>query len=163
MTKILGIDPGYERLGIAVIDTSTRKATLLFSECFTTPKSYAHHDRLRLIADHLNEVIQTYKPEQASIETLFFSTNKKTALAVAEARGAILLTCSHLGLIIREFLPAHIKVAIAGHGRADKKQMMAMVPRLVEITKHIETDDEFDAIAIALTAAATRLPLSPQK
>ncbi len=162
MTRILGIDPGYERLGIAIIDTEGKKTQLLFSECFHTKKTLSHPERLQSIAEHLKEVIREYSPNQVGIETLFFSTNKKTALFVAEARGVILYTCKDSGVFIREFLPAHIKLAVTGHGKADKTQIMHMIPRLIRVEKEIKTDDEYDAIAIALTAEATPLPLSPQ-
>lgn len=150
--KIISIDPGYERLGIAVIEKLPRqKEVLLFSECFKTSAKLPHHERLALIGGRIEEVIKKWKPERLTTEKLFFSGNQKTALLVAEARGVILFTGSFLGLEIFEYSPNEIKIAITGYGKAQKNQMIDMVRKLISVDSTKKSDDEFDAIAIGLT------------
>ena len=123
--RIISIDPGYERLGLAIIEKN-EKEVLLFSECFKTSAKLPHHERLALIGDRMKDVIKKWKPEQLATEKLFFAGNQKTALLVAEARGVILYTGSSLGLEVFEYRPNEIKIAITGYGSAQKKQMMDM-------------------------------------
>ncbi len=150
--RIISIDPGYERLGLAVIDkVSKQKEVLLFSECFKTPAKLPHHERLTLIGNRIKEVVKKWKPETLATEKLFFSGNQKTAMLVAEARGVILYTGSSLGLDIFEYTPNSIKIAITGYGRSEKRQMIDMVKKLIVVDKKTNSDDEFDAIAIGLT------------
>lgn len=165
--KIISIDPGYERLGIAVLEKSsvppkrsegykTYKASatreeLIFSECFKTSSKLPHNERLALIGNRIEEVIKKYKPEQMVTEKLFFSGNQKTAMLVAEARGVILYIGSSLELSIFEYTPNEVKIAITGYGRSEKKQMIDMVKKLIVVYKKTNSDDEFDAIAIGLT------------
>jgi crossover junction endodeoxyribonuclease RuvC len=153
---IISIDPGYERLGIAVIEKNKKeKEQLLYSECFKTKASEPHHKRLALIGNKIAEVVKKYKPTQLATEKLFFSGNQKTALLVAEARGVILYTGSSLGLEIFEYSPAEIKIAVTGYGKSEKRQIIEMVKRLIVVPKGKSSDDEFDAIAIGLTHCAT--------
>ncbi len=150
--RIISIDPGYERLGLAIIEKEkNQKEVLLFSECFKTSAKLPHHERLALIGDRILEVIKKWKPEQLATEKLFFAGNQKTALLVAEARGVILYTGSSLGLEIFEYRPNEIKIAITGYGSAQKKQMMDMTRKLIKIDSKTNSDDELDAIAIGLT------------
>jgi crossover junction endodeoxyribonuclease RuvC len=157
--KIISIDPGYERLGIAVIEKPAKgakgeplgKEVLLYSECFKTSAKIPHHERLALIGNKIKEVIKKYKPEVLATEKLFFSGNQKTAMLVAEARGVILYSASSSGLDIFEYTPADIKIAITGYGRSDKNQMICMVNKLICVDKKTNSDDEYDAIAIGLT------------
>ncbi|HRH27057.1 MAG TPA: crossover junction endodeoxyribonuclease RuvC [Parcubacteria group bacterium] len=150
--KIISIDPGYERLGLAIIEKEkNQREVLLFSECFKTSAKLPHHERLALIGDRIKEVIKKWKPEQLVTEKLFFAGNQKTALLVAEARGVILYTGSSLGLEIFEYRPNEIKIAITGYGSAQKKQMMDMTRKLIKIDSKTNSDDELDAIAIGLT------------
>ncbi len=148
--RIISIDPGYERLGIAVIDHAD-KDVLVFSECFKTISTDTHASRLYKIKKQIESVIEKYKPQYMATETLYFSTNKKTALLVAEARGVILTTGVENKLEVFEYAPNTIKLTITGYGKADKKNMMDMVPRLISGTDRIKSDDEFDAIAIGIT------------
>ncbi len=163
--RFLGIDPGYERVGIAIIEKSSLgKETLLYSDCFQTDKKLPHPQRLLLIAEKLRAVIAEFKPTIMGIEKLYFSGNQKTAMAVSEARGVLLLAGSESGLEICEYTPPEIKMAIAGYGKADKKQIITMVTMLVSVPPGKHFDDEFDAIAIALTASACyRAPLNPHR
>jgi crossover junction endodeoxyribonuclease RuvC len=150
--KLLSIDPGYERLGVAIIEKlSKQKEVLVFSECFKTSAKLPHHKRLTLIGDRVREVIKKYKPEVLATEKLFFSGNQKTALLVAEARGVILYAASSSGLEVFEYTPADIKIAVTGYGKSEKRQIIEMVKRLIDVEKSKNSDDEFDAIAIGLT------------
>lgn len=149
--RIIAIDPGYERLGIAVLEKMLNTECLTFSECFKTSSKLPHHERLMLIGNKIKEVIKKYKPEALATEKLFFSGNQKTAMLVAEARGVILYTGSSIGLDIFEYTPNEIKIAITGYGRSEKRQMISMVKKLIAVDKKTNSDDEFDAIAIGLT------------
>ena len=150
--KIISIDPGYERLGIAVLEKKLKeREILIYSECFKTSSKLPHHERLTLIGNKIEEIIKKYKPEILATEKLFFSGNQKTAMLVAEARGVILYSGNSLGLDIFEYTPNQVKIATTGYGRSEKRQMMSMVSKLIEIKKDIKSDDEFDAIAIGLT------------
>lgn len=154
---ILGIDPGYDRCGIAVIRHMVgAHETLTHSSCTPTKRNTPFEDRLLEIGQTVSRYIETYKPSVCAIENVYFTTNQKTAMRVAEVRGACLYIARSHGLAIHEFTPNEVKVAIAGDGRADKKQVIHMVSKLVRIEKAIVYDDEYDAIAVALTAAATR-------
>lgn len=150
--KLLAIDPGYERLGIAVIEKEPRgKEVLVYSDCFKTSAKLPHPERLTLIHEEIKRVIADYSPERMAIETLFFSNNQKTALLVAEARGVIIAAGATAGLEIFEFNPNSIKLAVTGSGASDKDQIIKMIPLLVKIQKEIKHDDEYDAIACGLT------------
>ena len=153
-SKILGIDPGYGRLGIAVIESIARKSTLIHSECFETDSKLPHPERLALVLEKIIKVITKYDPDVLAIETLIFSKNVKTALKVAEVRGLIIAESASRGLQISEHHPNEIKMAVTGYGRSDKKQIIFMLEKILKITKHLKYDDEYDAIAIALTSEA---------
>lgn len=152
---LLAIDPGFERLGIAIIEKQKgQKEVLRYSECFhTSPKEF-FEKRLVLLGEKVRDVVQNYHPELLSIETLFLETNQKTGMHVAEARGVVLYECARAGMQIVEYSPLQIKLAVTGYGKSDKKQVMAMVPRLIALPHSITSDDELDAIAIGLTAIA---------
>jgi crossover junction endodeoxyribonuclease RuvC len=150
--RILAIDPGYERLGIAIIEKEVKgKEILIYSDCFKTSSKLPHPERLKLIHEEIKRVITEHSPERCAIETLFFSTNQKTALLVAEARGVIIATAAVEGLEIFEFNPNSIKLAVTGSGASDKDQIIKMIPLLIKIQKEIKHDDEYDAIACGLT------------
>lgn len=162
--RILGIDPGYERLGIAILEKTSGKEKVVFSECFKTSAKLKFEERILLIGIEVKKIIKKYKPEILAIETLFLNTNQKTAMRVAETRGVIIYQAFFLGLKIFETTPLQIKIATTGYGKANKEQVMKMVKILVDI-KDIKIrqnekekkqiyDDELDAIAIALTGFA---------
>lgn len=150
--RILAVDPGYERLGIAVIENNT----LLFSDCFQTNKELSHAKRLKELGVKFEEVIEKYAPDTFALETLFFSNNQKTALLVSETRGMLLYLAEKNNLHIREFSPAEVKIGVTGYGKSTKQQVMSMVPKILSIKKKITLDDEFDAIAVGVTCAATK-------
>ncbi len=160
--RILGIDPGYERLGIAVLEQphyaeasrGGKKHTVVFSECFKTSSKLEFSRRLSLIGEEIKNVIKKYKPEVLAIESLFLNTNQKTVMRVAEARGVVVYEAAQAGLKIFEATPLQIKIATTGYGRADKTQVMKMTRILVKIDDSKKSDDELDAIAIALTIFA---------
>ncbi len=153
--KILAVDPGYEKIGIAVLEKTVGKETLLFSECFKTSSKTAHHERLRQLGAEVKKIIEKFKPEALAIEKLFFTTNQKTAFMVAEARGVIIYEAATAGLAVTEFTPLQAKVAVTGYGRGTKDQMKFMVEKLITVGKKIKEDDEYDAIALGLTYFAT--------
>lgn len=159
--KILGIDPGFGRIGIAIIEEEKGNPKLVYSECFETSAMFPHPERLLALADKIKKIIQKYQPEQMAIETLLWSKNKKTALQVAEARGVILFAGAESNLVIREFNPNQIKLAVTGYGKSDKKQIISMVNKLLKLETKKRYDDEYDAIAVALTSSAIKL--SPDK
>lgn len=153
--KILSIDPGFERVGIAIIEkTSLKKDTLVYSECFKTSAKIPFCERLEKIGTEVESVVKKYKPEALAIEKLYFTTNQKTAMGVAEARGTIIYVAAKNGLKIYEYTPPQIKVAVTGYGKASKDMVMSMVPKLIDINRDINSDDELDAIAIGLTCLA---------
>ena len=156
MTRILGVDPGFERLGIAILEKnkSDKKEKVIFSTCFKTSAKLDFPERLFLIGDKIKEIIEEYKPEILSIETLFLNTNQKTVMKVSEARGLVIYEASRKKLKIFEASPPQIKIATTGYGRSDKTQINKMVKMLVYIDEKVKSDDELDAIAIALTAFA---------
>ena len=160
--KIIAIDPGYERMGVAIIEkiypvksdlkfNRAGKEILVFSECFKTSPKIPHEERLKLIGQEIESVIKKYQPEVMAIETLFFKNNQKTAMHVSEARGVMLYVAARAGLKVAEFRPTEIKIAVTGYGKSDKDQVTEMVKRLITISKPIKYDDEYDAIAAGLT------------
>ncbi len=160
--RILGIDPGFERLGVAVLDPVARERrggknyqhSVVFSTCFKTSSKLEFSERLSLIGAEVRKIIKKYQPDVLSIETLFLNTNQKTVMRVAEARGVVIYEATQASLKIFEASPPQIKLATTGYGKADKTQINKMVKMLVEIDKNKTSDDELDAIAIALTAFA---------
>ena len=131
---------------------------LLFSECFKTKASLPFVDRLELVGREVARVIEEFSPKALAIENLFIETNQKTAMRVAEVRGAILYQARILGLEIYEYTPLQVKVATTGYGKATKVQVITMVKKLVSGAGHLKQDDEMDAIAIGLTHFAYARP-----
>lgn len=153
--RIIAIDPGYERLGIAVLEKLPKqKETLLYSACLQTLKTLSHAERLLKIAGEVKRVIVKYEPEALAIEKLFLAVNQKTVMPVAEARGAVLVEAARSCLSVFEYTPLQVKVAVTGYGKSDKKQVAEMVKRLIVLPPSKRLDDEYDAIAIGLTCLA---------
>lgn len=157
-TAILGVDPGFDRCGVAVLVKSTAGDTLIHSTCITTDAHAPFPERLHDVATEVRHVITAHNVSVLALERLFLANNQKTAMQVSEVRGALLFVGREYHLAIHEFAPLEIKRAITGDGRADKRQMMAMVPKLVAMEERKRRDDEYDAIAVALTASATLRP-----
>ena len=153
--KILGIDPGYDRLGIAVIDKPSKgKETVLYSDCFTTSKEDSIYDRLHQIGIEVSRIADEFKPDKAGLESLFITKNQKTAMRVAETRGIIAYELTKRSIPVFEFSPMQIKVAITGDGTSDKAMMIKMIGLLVKMPKRKAQDDEYDAVAVAITCGA---------
>jgi crossover junction endodeoxyribonuclease RuvC len=156
--RILGIDPGYDRCGIAIIEGTIQKPRLVFSCCIETSKTKTFPQRIEFIFKCINEVIEEHRPIECAIEELFFQQNQKTAMKVSEARGICVLAAQIGKLKIDEYTPTQIKTYLTSYGKSDKKQVHFIVEKILEKTdenikktlskKH---DDEVDAIAIALT------------
>lgn len=155
---ILGIDPGFERMGCAVLEKTNHVEKLVYSFCIVTKRSNPHEKRLLHIRQTLNKIISDFKPDIMAIESLFFAGNQKTAIKVAEARGVALCAAAENGLRVVELTPLEIKMALTGYGRAEKEQVQKMVAAILKMEKVAKYDDEMDAIAIALAAS----PRQPQ-
>ena len=153
--KILGIDPGYDRLGIAVIEKPLKgKEVLIYSDCFQTSAKDSIYIRLQSIGTEIARILKEFKPDILAIENLFITKNQKTAMRVAEARGIIIYEALKRDIPVHEYAPMEIKMAVTGDGASDKSRMIKMVGLLIKIPAKKTIDDEYDAIAIALTAAA---------
>jgi len=154
--RVLSIDPGFERVGMAVLEKNTSgKERLIHSECFKTKPSLPFPERLNLIGGRVRELIGKHKPEALSIEKLYFETNQKTAMRVSEARGVIIYEAAREGIPVHEYTPLQIKIAVTGYGKADKDQVNSMVQKLIPLPGKISSDDEMDAIACGLTCLAS--------
>ena len=150
---ILGIDPGYERCGVAVLEKAESEA-LKYSTCLQTSTKLPHPERLLAIGTEVESLITAWRPTHLALEKLFVTTNQETAMQVGEVRGVLLYLAAKHQLTVAEFSPPEIKQTVTGHGSADKQQIAAMVRRLVTLLHEPKYDDEFDAIAVALTTAA---------
>jgi crossover junction endodeoxyribonuclease RuvC len=153
--RVLGIDPGYDRLGLAVLEGDPSKPQHVWSDCVTPAKGLPEA-RLAAVYAAVSAAILEYKPEKLSLETLFFSTNKKTAIAVAEARGAILAAAGAHQLPVSEYSPGQVKLAVTGYGASDKAAIARMIPHLISLPVQKRLDDELDAIAVAIAGLADR-------
>lgn len=152
---ILGIDPGFDRLGVAILEKKQGEEKLIFSTCVITNKKESFEERLFQIGNDLEKIIKKHKPNHLSIEKLFLTSNQRTVMHVSEARGVCVYIAKKYNLKIFEYSPPEIKLAVTGYGKSDKNAVSLMVSRILKIktsTKMI--DDEFDAIAVALTHSA---------
>lgn len=159
--RILAIDPGFDRLGIAIIDKENQKEEYVFSTCVITNRKDDMPERVFQIGKSIEEIIKKYKPTEFAIEKVFFTNNQKTVMAVAEVRGVCLYLAKKHNLNIFEYSPPSIKMAITGYGKATKEDISYMVYKIIKIPSKIKLiDDEIDAIAIGLThSACTKLKL----
>lgn len=130
------------------------KDILIFSVCVETSAKAEFTERLDMIATECGRLIKEYTPDEMAIEKLFFSGNQKTAMRVAEVRGALIQSASSYGIRVSEYTPAQIKNAAGGYGGADKQQVITMLRMLMKIDKAIKYDDEYDAIAVGVTHLA---------
>ena len=158
---VLAIDPGFDRIGLAVMKLERDRPKLLFSECFKTDAKRVRTERLFAIGQEVKKVIKKWRPETLAIETLFFNTNITSAIGVAEARGIIIYEAAKANIQIFEYGPQTIKIAVTGYGKADKTQMATMVKKLVNLSEKTSKrlDDEMDAIALGITHLATKKSL----
>lgn len=152
--KVLGIDPGYGRCGVAILERRGSTDTLLYSACIETTAEMEFNERLAAVVAECERLLLAHSPAVVALERLFFAKNRTTAMKVAEVRGALLALATQHGVPVHEYAPVAIKSAAAGSGRADKAHVAKMLHLLVKIDKQIRHDDEYDAIAIALTHLA---------
>lgn len=150
--RIIGIDPGIEKTGFAILESNKNRRTLLDCGCIRTSKKESLSSRLVQLKKDLHEVLAQWKPTHGSVEMIFFSKNVKTAITVAHARGVILEVLAEYGVELTEFAPNQIKAAITGDATADKKQVQKMVHYELGIT--LRNDDTVDAIAGGLCLLA---------
>lgn len=147
---ILGIDPGIATVGFGVIRCEGNKQVFVRCGAITTPPHIHLSERLAQIYRDMTELIEMFKPDAIAVEELFFNTNITTGISVAHGRGVILLAGQNSGVPMFEYTPLQVKQAVAGYGRADKKQMMEMVRRLLNLKEVAKPDDASDALAIAI-------------
>ena len=153
--KVLAIDPGYGRCGVAVVEKNGGgKEILIYSSCIETSVKADFAERLAQVADECARLIKTHAPDCLAMEKLYFQTNQKPAMRVAEVRGALINTAQGAGIEVFEYTPGEVRSAAAGSGSADKKAVARMLHALMKIEKEILFDDEYDAIAIAVTHLA---------
>ena len=152
--RILGIDPGTGICGFGVVDfVARKKPRMVTAGVIATPAHTPLADRLLDIYDSLNQIIDETKPDEVSIEKLYFNQNITTGISVAEARGVVLLVMKQHNLPVAEYTPLQIKQTMTGYGRAEKKQMQEMVRQFLNMKDIVRPDDAADALAAAITHA----------
>jgi len=154
-SKTLAIDPGFDRVGVAIVVKENNKEKLLFSKCIETNRKDIQAKRLEQIGLEIKKIIKKWKPETLAIEKLFFNQNVKSAMRVAEARGVIIYEAVCAGLEIFEYDPQEIKLAVTGYGKAAKTEVQNMAMRLLGLSTKSKYDDEADAIALGITHLAS--------
>ena len=156
---ILGIDPGVATIGFGLIRAERGKNTLLQYGVITTPPGIPLSERLLQISRDMEQLLETFKPDEMAVEELFFTKNITTGIAVAHGRGVILLAAEKAGIPVFEYTPMQVKQAVVGYGKAEKKQVMLMTQRLLNMKDIPRPDDAADALAIAIchSRAATSL------
>ena len=152
----LAVDPGFGRLGVAVMEKASGKEKIIYSACIETDKKSSQAERLSAISTEVARIIKKYKPTSLAIEKLFFNQNITTALKVAEARGVVLSESASAGLTIAEYSPQAIKIAVTGYGKASKADVQRMTMRLLGMKVAPKHDDETDAIALGITHLASQ-------
>lgn len=153
--RVIGLDPGYNRLGVAVVlKNGASRETVEFSTCLVTPKTLDLSKRLLGLGREFGKILKKYRPELAAMEKLFLGQNQKTAMAVAETRGMLKFLIADNRLPLVEYAPQEIKLCVTGYGRSDKRQVKNLVYRLTNLDDQKRSDDEIDAVAVALTALA---------
>ena len=157
MTLALGIDPGTATTGYGLVRLMRDGELVAVSYgVISTPKDETASARLEMLFDQLNDLIKENKPDTAAVEKLFFQSNVKTALAVGQARGVIMLCLQKAGVETFEYTPNEVKQAVAGYGGADKRQVQDMVRALLQLESIPKPDDAADALAIAITHLNTK-------
>ena len=157
--RILGIDPGIATVGFGVIDADRGKQSYVACGIISTPAHTALSSRLDQIYSDLEELFETFHPDAISIEELFFNTNITTGIAVAHGRGVILLAAYRHNIPVYEYTPLQVKQAVVGYGRADKKQVIDMVRRILNMPSAPKPDDAADAVAMAICHARSATSL----
>ena len=152
--RVISVDPGYDRLGVAIMELENGVEKLIYSTCILTNKQQNINKRLLFIGGEFNSLLKKYSPDSLGIETIFFNQNQKTAIGVAQARGILIYLAQTSGCAVYEFGPQEIKIAVTGYGKSDKTAVIEMVKRLVPSSPESVLDDEYDAIAVGITCLA---------
>jgi crossover junction endodeoxyribonuclease RuvC len=147
----LAFDPGFERLGVAVLERENGREILKHSDCARTSTTLSFHERLVQIGEVAEQAIKKFKPDAVAIEKIYFEKNAKTAMQIAEVRGILSYIATKQGLPVFEYTPLQVKSAVTGNGKSDKRAVGLMVNRLVVLPEKKRLDDELDAIAIGIT------------
>ena len=155
---VLGIDPGTARLGYGVVERQGSILTMRDYGCLETVNDRPLEQRLLLIHEGLTELIESHRPAAVGVERLFFNKNTRTAMAVGQARGVVLLTAAEHGVPVVEYGPHEVKVAVTGYGRAPKDQVQRMVQLVLSMTELPRPDDAADALAVAVCTAHALTP-----
>lgn len=150
---IIGIDPGYAIVGIGVVEYVGNKFRTFEYNAITTPAGMPTVERLKKIYTEMTMYIDKYKPDAVAIEELFFNSNQKTAINVAQARGVLLVAVANKNVPISEYTPLQVKQSVTGYGRADKKQIQSMVKMILGLNVIPKPDDAADALALAICHA----------
>lgn len=152
--RILGIDPGTALMGYGIVESSGSRDQAVAYGALTTPAEMAAEKRLQLLYRGVVDLMLEFRPEVLAVEELFFGRNVTTAIHVGQARGVVLLAAADNGIPVAEFTPMQVKMAVTGYGRAEKKQVQAMVKTLLHLPEVPKPDDVADALAVALAAAS---------
>ena len=156
---ILGIDPGYAIVGFGLVEADRGQYRMTACGAINTPAGIRLPARLWQIATDLEDLIGQFHPDVMAIEELFFNQNVTTGIGVAQARGVILMTAERLGLPVCEYNPSQVKQAVVGYGKAEKRQVMDMTRRLLNLSAVPKPDDAADAVAVALCHARSSTSL----
>lgn len=148
--RVLGVDPGLARTGVAVVEGSPGALRLLHAGCIDTHPGSPDAQRLTLLFAAVESTVALHRPDVAAVEQLFFATNRTTAMRVGEARGVVLCALARAGVAIAEYTPPQVKEAVAGYGGASKAQVGRMVRALLRVERIDGPDDTADACAVAI-------------
>jgi crossover junction endodeoxyribonuclease RuvC len=148
--RVLGVDPGLARTGVAVVEGSPGHLVLVHASCIETVPQTSEAVRLAMLFDLVVDACAAMRPEVAAVEELFFSTNRRTAMRVSEARGVVLCALARQGVAIAEYTPTQVKEAVCGYGAARKPQVARMVANLLGVDDIAGPDDVADACAVAV-------------
>jgi crossover junction endodeoxyribonuclease RuvC len=154
---ILGIDPGLANTGWGVVEHAGSRFRCLAYGCITTEAGEPLPERLATIHEQLRSVIGRYSPRECAVESVYFGTNAKTAFATGQARGVAVLATADAGLVLGEYGPGEIKMAVVGSGSADKGQVQYMVRTILGLDQEPSPDHAADALAAAICHAHSRL------
>lgn len=150
--RVMGIDPGTGRTGWAILEGNRVRQSLIEFGCITTKPNSKPSQRLKIIYEELEELIEKYKPEVVAIEEIYFFKNAKTVIRVAEARGVAVVVFENKGVEVYDYTPLQVKQAVAGYGRAEKSQVERMVKSILKLKDMPKKyDDAVDAVAVGLT------------
>jgi crossover junction endodeoxyribonuclease RuvC len=153
--RVLAFDPGFERLGVAVVEKIQNKEVVTHSECVRTDPALPFSERLNILGAATEALIKKFKPDAMALEEIFFGKNAKTGVQIAEVRGMLTYVGMRAGLKVFGYTPLEVKIAITGYGKSDKSAVALMLPRLVQLPLRKRLDDEMDAIAVGLTCLAS--------